>query len=210
MDNKISINLNRKNIEYNPYDLINILINDKPMVARPYAFDSDIVNQKTMRNAFGNFVKPTKASTSCPDCGQGIDLDLILEDPPFGIIRHQCKLCHPDLPPIVNPFINPFETNDASDINLINHDFKKSLNDITDKVVLATIKQQSTEIEQVTTKQANTLEHDGLVLTEVVKPQKPPKPSKPPKPPKPKQKPELNNEMGEELDINDSDMIENI
>ena len=89
--------------------MIPLLINGQNLHGRPIEFDSDVANQKTMENAFGNPVKPTKISTCCPDCGQGLEFDLTLGDPPYSSVEVTCYICNPAAPPPVDPFMNPLE-----------------------------------------------------------------------------------------------------
>lgn len=79
---------------YNPFDLIDISINNKPISGRPVLFDSEIVNYDSMVNAFGTIVKPTRLSTTCPDCGQGLLIDVVFDNPPFSL-KTNCYLCNP-------------------------------------------------------------------------------------------------------------------
>lgn len=92
---------------YNPYDLLELLVNNQQMYGRPVEFDSEMVNQDTMRNAFGSLVKPSKVSTVCPDCGQGLEVSVRLGEPPFGIVAIKCEHCYPAPPPPIDPFMNP-------------------------------------------------------------------------------------------------------
>lgn len=92
---------------YNPYDLIELLVNGSHIHGRPIELDSDIVDQRTMRNAFGSIVKPSKVSTVCPDCGQGLQFYVTLGEPPFDTQNVSCEYCNPAPPPIVDAFINP-------------------------------------------------------------------------------------------------------
>ena len=105
-------------MNYNPYDLVNMRINGKDTNGRPIAFDSDVVDNNMMTNAFGNPVKPEKLSTSCPDCGQGLVYDVVLSDPPFGVVEKPCcsavgvqcprgYVLEPE--PVVDPFMHPVE-----------------------------------------------------------------------------------------------------
>lgn len=103
---------------YNPFDMIEILINGERQFARPYEFDSDIVDQKNMKNAFGKYVKPTKAITTCNKCGQGVVIDLKLDDPPFSIVTAACERCTPKSPKLGNPFINPVTAKVVSKVEL--------------------------------------------------------------------------------------------
>lgn len=92
---------------YNPYDLLSLRINGKPIDGRPFAFDSDVADQLKMTNAAGVYVKPVKVTTVCPDCGQGLIFDVSLGDPPFPVIERVCEYCHPVPPPMADPFVNP-------------------------------------------------------------------------------------------------------
>lgn len=94
-------------MQYNPYDLVPLLINGKEMSGRPFEFDTQVADQKTMLNAFGGYVKPTKISTCCPDCGGGMMIDVVMDDPPFDPVVINCQTCYPDLPAVADPFVNP-------------------------------------------------------------------------------------------------------
>lgn len=94
---------------YNPYDLVSMTINGKQMYGRPTAFDSDVSDTKNMTNSFGNLVKPIQLSTTCPDCGQGLLIDVSLGDPPYEF-HTNCAICNPVVH-IPDPFINPVTTN---------------------------------------------------------------------------------------------------
>lgn len=98
-------------MNYNPYDMVPMIINGKEMNGRPFEFDSEIDNSFDMTNAFGNYVKPTKISTCCPDCGDGMEIKVsLLDDPPFDPIEANCQKCYPDRPDVVDPFMNPIES----------------------------------------------------------------------------------------------------
>lgn len=111
-------------MNYNPYNLIQLLINGKPIGGRPYEMDSDVVNQKTMENGFGNLVKPSKVITMCPDCSQGLQVDVKLGDPPFEPVVYTCPYCKPAPPSVIDPFINPVKTGrvPAASLDPILHD----------------------------------------------------------------------------------------
>ena len=94
-------------MDYNPYDLVPLLINDKEIYGRPFEFDSDVADQKTMKNAFGEYVKPTKISTVCPDCGQGMMIDVRLDEPPFVPFATNCDKCNPNPVKTPDPFVEP-------------------------------------------------------------------------------------------------------
>jgi hypothetical protein len=96
--------------DYNPYVLLPLIINGKPIDGRPIEFDSQPVNQRTMKNAFGNLVKPSKVVTLCPDCGQGLQLAVKLAEPPFQPINFNCPYCRPKPLPMPDPFVNPLQS----------------------------------------------------------------------------------------------------
>jgi len=95
---------------YNPYDLIPMEINGVPTYGRPTEFDSEITDFEKMENAFGHPVKPKKLSTTCPGCGQGLEVEVKLADPPFSVITHTCQYCSPEVEAPADPFSNPLET----------------------------------------------------------------------------------------------------
>lgn len=97
-------------MNYNPYDLVPLVINGKATHGRPYEFDSDVVDQKNMKNSFGNYVKPSKVVTTCPDCSQAVHIDVKLGSPPFAAVEYSCSVCKPPPPVLLNPFVNPVKT----------------------------------------------------------------------------------------------------
>jgi hypothetical protein len=116
-------------VNYSPYDLVPLTINGKSITGRPFQFDSDVVNQMTMTNAFGVVVKPSRVITTCPDCGQGFELDVKLGDPPFQAVVVACPVCKPAPPPVQDPFLNPIKTGriQAFELDPILHDPKQPL-----------------------------------------------------------------------------------
>jgi hypothetical protein len=104
-------------MNYNPYDLIPTKINGKDFQSRPIAFDSDVVDNQAMTNAFGNIVKPTRVSTICPDCGQGLEYDCDFKIPPF-YLEVNCYHCNLAPPPPADPFVNPLDTGRIDDYEL--------------------------------------------------------------------------------------------
>ena len=97
-------------MQYNPYDQVQLIINGKPIYGRPTAFDSDVVDYKEMKNAFGKYVKPTQVVSTCPDCGQGFTLNIRLYGPPFDAYDCTCPICKKPPAPIPDPFINPISS----------------------------------------------------------------------------------------------------
>lgn len=102
---------------YNPYALLTFVIEGEKMAGRPYEFDSEVVNFDEMKNSKGKYIKPVKASTLCPKCGQGLMIDLDLPDPPFADIHILCEYCKVTAP-FDNPFINPISSNRISILEL--------------------------------------------------------------------------------------------
>jgi len=115
--------------EYNPYDLVSMLINGQPIHGRPIEFDSEIVNFSKLTNAFGNLVRPKRLSTICPSCGQGLEVIVSLPDPPFPVIEHNCHYCRPDAAPLSDPFNNPIESGKIAqqELDPLLHDFSKKV-----------------------------------------------------------------------------------
>ncbi len=93
-------------VGYNPFDMLVVLIDGQQTMARPVEFDSSVADKKTMYNAFGNPVKPTKLVTTCPRCGGGLQLAVDLPDPPYGMLEADCQACAVKYPK-KQPFINP-------------------------------------------------------------------------------------------------------
>jgi len=94
--------------EYNPFSLVDVLMDGQETTARPYEFDSEPVNS-AMQNAEGVMVRPTKLSTICPSCGQGVDIIVSLPEPPFPVIEWSCVNCNPEWEPPQDVFMNPLE-----------------------------------------------------------------------------------------------------
>lgn len=102
---------------YNPYDMVPVIINGEETVGRPFEFDAQIVDFEKMEDGFGNQVKPTQLSTTCPGCGQGLILTVTLKDPPFEPVEYSCEYCKPvaqDATIHYDPFSNPIETGQIS------------------------------------------------------------------------------------------------
>ena len=100
---------------FNPYDLLNLSIDGVLTYGRPYQFDSEISDSKNSKNSKGNYVKPTKISTTCPKCGGFVDISIeLIEDPPFKVIEVSCAACNPQPKPtkVFDPFFNPLESGD--------------------------------------------------------------------------------------------------
>lgn len=105
-------------MSYNPYDLVPMIINGQEMTGRPFEFDSSVADSANMTNSFGHPVRPTKLSTCCPDCGDGLDVEVTLGDPPFAPVEVNCQKCHPELPEVIDPFMNPIDSERVADHEL--------------------------------------------------------------------------------------------
>lgn len=103
--------------QYNPYEMVHMLINKKPTYGRPFRFDSEIVNFNTFVNAKGELVRPSMISTCCPDCGAGLEVPVSLPEPPFGTIIAECEHCTKKTP-IVDPFQNPLDSGRVNELEL--------------------------------------------------------------------------------------------
>ena len=88
---------------YNPFDLLQLVINGHPIDGRPTEFDGT-------PNVGTEMVKPTRVNTVCPDCGSGLEFSLHLPDPPFGVLAFTCTECNPAATESQDPFMNPIHT----------------------------------------------------------------------------------------------------
>jgi hypothetical protein len=195
---------------YNPYDLINLSINGKPMHGRVVALDSDVTNQKTMTNAFGALVKPLRLATMCPDCAQGFDFEFAFADPPFPTVVYNCPYCKPGPSPLTNPFVNPVSSGRVPEVELnpILHNLEKPLDETTSTFTVPVAPKVPEK--RSTKKPRKTKEAVSLPQKEIP----PPAAASNPDPnelrlEKPKKlAPELAEGMGEELDFDDSEFVE--
>jgi hypothetical protein len=218
---------------YNPYDLVPMLINGQELTGRPIEFDSDVVDQMAMTNAFGAVIKPTKLSTVCPDCGQGLEVDVLLGEPPFSAVESICYHCNPEPPPQADPFMNPVDEG-----RIASHELDPLLHDpasqvvadeessVADRFQVETIpddgslsdeaQEKLSEADQDLLQKAQkgpkkTAKEKGAKKTtkaKKVKKKAKKKPKKPPKPPVNKNAAKEPAEgVGEEVDFDDEDMV---
>lgn len=103
-------------MNYNPYDILEVSINGNKIHARPFQFDSEPINLNTLENKDGRIIRPTKLVSICPDCGQGLEIDIDLKDAPEGwhqvsaYLNFNCYLCNAnEVKEIQDPFFNPLE-----------------------------------------------------------------------------------------------------
>lgn len=124
------VNVSRIQIKRSPPESISplqpvpLIINDIPTTGRPYEFDQPPVDKEGFRGADGNYIKPIKCCTSCPECGAGLQVPLQFKgDPPFPSTTLKCNSLidckhHPLPTPMPDPFVNPFANGDI-DIHYI-------------------------------------------------------------------------------------------
>jgi len=94
---------------HNPYSLVPLKVNGKPIDGRPVAWDREIEDHANLRGAGGEEVRPTVVHTLCPDCSAFVEVS-IAEGTELD-----CPSCRPKVeavapPPPPDPFINPFES----------------------------------------------------------------------------------------------------
>jgi hypothetical protein len=99
----------REFMDYNPYDLLLLEINGVSIDGRPIDFDGDPINN--------SLAIPTKVATVCPNCGQGLEFDVQLSNPPFSVIARNCYLCNVEKE-IISPFVNPLDTGEIQNYEL--------------------------------------------------------------------------------------------
>lgn len=102
---------------YNPYDMVEVIFNGHDTYARPIKLDSDIVDFDEMTNKDGDLVKPIEFSTTCPDCGDGVQITAIIQGPPFKLeytCSDYCPKCPIKKSSAINPFRKPPETIDPA------------------------------------------------------------------------------------------------
>ncbi len=80
-------------MNYNPYDLVSVLMMGELTHARVLSLDSQITDERHSKNADGQYVVPKTVITSCPKCGQPAELTLELQQPPFGTVEASCPHC---------------------------------------------------------------------------------------------------------------------
>jgi hypothetical protein len=145
--------------EYNPHELIPVIINNnKELYARAVAFDSEIDDPLTLLNSDGNYVIPTIIETTCPDCGALINEEVKLSDPPFGVLQLVCVECNPEPKQFEDPFINPLEkgiiTNADLDPDVIPVDKVEKLSE--ESTVASRIKKKAVAKKKTIKKKAST------------------------------------------------------
>jgi len=122
-------------MEYNPYELLNINVNGKKAYGRPVEYDSSTTGPNSVKNIFGYYVKPIKMVTTCPDCGQGLELNVRYPDPPFPVVDFACYICKSQSNIVRDPFIDPLKSGRITLEDLNPHIYKLERHDLGDTTV---------------------------------------------------------------------------
>lgn len=93
-------------MSYNPYDLLLVKIDGIDLYARVIELDSEIKDVVKSTNADGKYVVPKRIITICSKCGQPIEVEVSLPQPPFPTVQLSCESCYP-APVEVCAFIDP-------------------------------------------------------------------------------------------------------
>lgn len=94
---------------YDPYELVEINIDGSSILARPFEFDSEPINQDLL-NAFGKQIKPTKFIAACPHCGSQVMVEAVSLKKSRSVGCPECQRgVNKPLMPLEDPFRNPIE-----------------------------------------------------------------------------------------------------
>lgn len=99
---------------YDPYGLVDFVVNGLPVQGRPFEFSGCPADANTTLDGDGQQIYPIKCVVSCPQCGDG--LTVALSGPLAGPHRFDCldvsecrvrkRKATPE--PMPDPFRNPF------------------------------------------------------------------------------------------------------
>ena len=93
-------------MSYNPFDLLVVKIDGAELYARVIELDSEIKDVVKSTNADGKYAVPKRIITMCGNCGQPIEVEVSLPQPPFPPVHLSCESCHP-VPIEICAFIDP-------------------------------------------------------------------------------------------------------
>lgn len=79
---------------YSPFDVIYGEINGDPITLRPIRFDSSDYD-KEYKKSDGQYIKPTLATTTCPQCGSSIEEEVPFDYNILNPIKVKCLKCSP-------------------------------------------------------------------------------------------------------------------
>ena len=126
-------------LNYNPYDLVKIVLNGEETNARPTSFSSTITND--CYDSLGRLITPTILSTTCNRCGELLNINVKFDQYPFNIINIYCK-CSEFKDPFL-PIKFPKYKKDGEIESIENLDnFENDLDDFIINVVNITDKKQ--------------------------------------------------------------------
>ncbi len=88
-----------------PYDMVTARMQTAngtmEVYMRPFQFDSEPVDLNTMKNAFGLVIRPTRLSSSCPNCGCLVDVEVTTD------LLYKCGECYREpKKPVFTPFVS--------------------------------------------------------------------------------------------------------
>lgn len=96
-------------ITENPYDLVDLVVNNLPVKARPFVFSGDMVDSVAMTDASGALVRPVRCVAQCPECGDCLEVDLAVGGSRPVVIKCTsviaCRFHRSE--PVFDPFFNP-------------------------------------------------------------------------------------------------------
>lgn len=100
--------------QYNPYALVELIVNGLSTQGRPFEFNAEPVNANTTLDSSGQQIYPTQCAAPCPQCGDG--LIITLPGQLSGPLRLdcldilECRLRKRAVAPalMIDPFRNPF------------------------------------------------------------------------------------------------------
>ena len=120
-----------KPVEYDPYALVNLVVNGKKCHGRPYQFNTERVDHNTLLDKDGKYIWPTRCTAMCPECCGMLDIELT--EPVLGEFALDCRsvtkcgihksiieATAPDTDPFINPFSNRLMVLDGIDVDLVN------------------------------------------------------------------------------------------
>lgn len=122
-------------MDYNPYELLNINVNGKKAYGRPVEYDSNTTGPNSVKNTFGYYVKPIRLVTTCPDCGQGLELNVRYPDPPFPVVEFACYICKSKSNVVIDPFVDPIKSGRVTLEDLNPNIYKLERHDLGDTTV---------------------------------------------------------------------------
>jgi len=120
----------KNKINYNPYDLIKIKLNDEEILARPANFSASIISG--CYDSLGRLIVPTSILATCNKCGKLLEVNVDFQSYPFEVLNISCECFAFKDPFVPIKFPNSNINNDKIE-NL--DDFENDLDDFIINVV---------------------------------------------------------------------------